>query len=290
MNPNLREVVWGLRWAESPRWHHDSLFVSDTAGKRLLRTTLTGPPETVLTLEAQPNGTWPTNHGLAVASMFDHQVITVRDGSVTGSRDLSPLARGPLGDMYGDQEGGLFVGDFGSFGQTDHKPPVAGQLLYVPADDVAYIAAHNLAYPNGIVIVDDGSHLVVAESNGYRLTSFEVTAPGRLTRRRVYADLSQFDGRPLRPDGIWADGADGIWIAGTDRSAFVRMTKSGVSEMLDVAPLRAIACCIGGEQNDTLFLTVADVRGTHESVLAAIEAGDTEAGVLATPVPTTRRV
>ncbi|HLU31833.1 MAG TPA: SMP-30/gluconolactonase/LRE family protein, partial [Acidimicrobiia bacterium] len=118
--------------------------------------------------------------------------------------------------------------------------------------------AEELAFPNGMAITPDNGVLVVAESFGARLTAFDIEADGGLTNRRVWADV---DGAP---DGICLDAAGAIWYADVPNQRCVRVLEGG--EVTDVIGLDrgCFACCLGGDDRQTLFMLAAVWDGTGE--------------------------
>ena len=112
------------------------------------------------------------------------------------------------------------------------------------------MVAENLDFPNGMVIAEDRSTLIVAESVGRRLTSFRIAADGTLCDRRVFADRLAGP-----PDGIALDAAGGIWVAMTLSHRFERIESGGrVTAGIDLDDRVAIACALGGPERKTLFL------------------------------------
>ena len=69
-------------------------------------------------------------------------------------------------------------------------------------------------FPNGSVITDDGSTLIVGESMGARFTAFTITHDRGLTDRRVWAEVPG-----MAPDGCTIDADGAIWFADARRIA-----------------------------------------------------------------------
>ena len=156
--------------------------------------------------------------------------------------------------------------------------PVTTGVLLVRPDGSVEPPAGELFRPNGCGIVQDGSTFVVAETRVHRLAAFRVDADGSLREQRTIGTL---------PSGSWADGLcldaeDAIWVADPKGRRCFRMTLAGeVTEIIDTAPMPAIACALGGEDRRTLFITLAPVRPFDE----AAEGGDAEIHAVAVDVP-----
>jgi sugar lactone lactonase YvrE len=124
-------------------------------------------------------------------------------------------------------------------------------ILLIHADGTVETEAEGFHFPNGMALSPDRRTLVYAESWAKRLTSFDVTADGKLSSRRVWADL------PGPPDGICFDAEGAIWYADVP-NACCRRVREG-SELLDEVKLDrgAFACMLGGPDRTTLYITAA---------------------------------
>jgi hypothetical protein len=57
------------------------------------------------------------------------------------------------------------------------------------------------------------------------------------------------------------DAEDAVWVADPKGSRWFRMRADGsCSDMIDTAPLQAIACTLGGDGRHTRFVTVGTIR------------------------------
>jgi sugar lactone lactonase YvrE len=101
------------------------------------------------------------------------------------------------------------------------------------------------------VIKDDGRTLVVAETWCCRLTAYDRANDGRLSNRRLFANLK---GR--QPDGICADKHGAIWAGCYNTGEFVRVVEGG--EITDRIRFEgnAVSCTLGGREGNTLYCCV----------------------------------
>jgi sugar lactone lactonase YvrE len=120
-------------------------------------------------------------------------------------------------------------------------------------------------FPNGMVLLDGGRTLVLAETLRLQLTAFTVQEDGSLTDRRVWASTAA---QMAAPDGIAADGEGGVWVSAALGPAVIRYAEGGeVTGMVETSQI-AYACAVGGEDGRTLFAMTApssepkDVDGT----------------------------
>jgi sugar lactone lactonase YvrE len=178
---------------------------------------------------------------LLIASTRRREILDYDDGAVTVVADLFNIAPADLGDMVVDDSGCAYVGS-----------QAAERGLIVPVDPSGgvTVVADGLDFPNGMVITQDRSTLIVAESLGRRLTAYATAGDSSLHSRRVFADaLDRF------PDGITLDADGGVWVSMTLAHQFERIVEGGgVTDRIHMGGRAAIACTLGGPEGRTLFL------------------------------------
>lgn len=234
---------------EAPRWHQDRLWVCDVFDAKLYTLDIGGKRTLVLdALPPRPNsiGFLPDGTPVIVASV-QRQLMKIVDGALSMHADLSALATGDLNDFVVDDCGRIYIGNFG-YDLFAGAPIAPTDLHVVELDGSVRIAARGVEFPNGSVLTDDGRTLVIAETWAGRLTAFERSPNGDLSKGRIYADLC---GR--QPDGICLDSAGGIWVASFNTGEVVRVLDGG--EVTDRVLLggHAVACQLGGPDGKTLF-------------------------------------
>ena len=272
-------VADGLSFAEGPRWRDGVLWWSDMHSHRVHRL-VENEVQTVCEVPGRASGLgWLPDGRMLVVSMTDKRVLRLeRDGSLALHADLSALAPRRCNDMVVDARGGAYVGNFG-FELDGAEPPAPTVLIRVEPDGSARVMADDLWFPNGMVLLDGGRTLVVAETWAARLTAFEVAPDGGLSGRRVWAALD----RSVYPDGICLDAEGAIWVASPSTSECLRVRPGGeVAER--IAPGRRVfACALGGADGRTLYLCTArshdperqarERNGRIEAVGVAVPAG-----------------
>ena len=244
----------GFVFLEGPRWHGGALYVSDMFGHELLRIDMQGNRETIAQVAARPSGSGflPDGSQLLV-SMVDRRILRINDGDITEYADLNSLTSGDLNDMVVNANGDAYVGSFG-FDLFGGGEPAMANIVLLPGDGGApRVVAEGLNFPNGMVITPDGRRLISAETFGHQLMQYDLGADGALTNRREFAGLGEYT-----PDGICLDADGGVWLASFVTSEFVRVTEGGeVTHRVD--PGRAaVACALGGEGRNTLFMLSAE--------------------------------
>lgn len=258
-------VVDGLIFPECPRWHDGSLFFTDMFAGRVLRLVEPGRVQEILRVdgdEAAGIGWLPSGHLLAVSS-FRKSLVLVSDDGPRVFADLSWVDPVAVNDLVVDGQGRAYVGGFG-FDLNAGESPAPAAIACVEPDGTVSLAATGLRFPNGIAIRRDGS-LVVAESFGARLTVFDRSASGALSRPRCLAEFPP----GWVPDGICVDDDDGVWVTVPSHQRIVRVDVHGsVTDTIELSEGSPYSCVLGGVDGRDLFICVAD---THDPVAAARE-------------------
>jgi len=270
----------GLTFPEGPRWHDDRLWFSDFYTYRVIAVGLDGKAETMATVPACPSGLgWLPDGTLLVVSMNDRRLLRMQDGEFVVYADLSAVAGGPCNDMVVDAQGRAYVGNFGyeRFKGEDARP---ARLARVDPDGRISVVAEDLLFPNGTVITPDGRQLIIGETMGNRLTTFDIEADGALHNRRPFAVVEG-----LFPDGICLDAEDAVWVADPRGNRVVRVREGGV--IADTIPLpgrNAYACMLGGPDGQTLFICTAtgscpERAGKTDGKIEYVQVGVPRAGL-----------
>jgi sugar lactone lactonase YvrE len=157
-----------------------------------------------------------------------------------------------LSDANTDPQGRTYVGDIGyNFWNPDAAPVDTCVIARIDANGEVSKAAEGLEFPNGIVFTPDGKTLIVAETNAYRLTAYDVDADGNLSNRRVFAHLPE----GVQPDGICLDAEGAVWLANpAGNPAVLRVRKGGEVTDSIVLDVHAYAVMLGGPEGRHLFV------------------------------------
>lgn len=234
---------------EGPRWRGDRLWLSDMWGLAVYTLTTGGAREKIVDVPGRPSGLGFLPDGTPlIVSMSDRRILRFRGGRLELHADLGSLASADVNDLLVDTRGRAWAGHFGS-NVFAGEPSRSAELILVEPDGRARIAAKDLAFPNGMVLTDGGSTLVVAETFARQLTAFDVAADGSLGRRRVFASLGEYT-----PDGICLDQRGAIWVSAFQQGEFLRVEPGGrITHAIGVDGRRAVACQLGGPDGRTLF-------------------------------------
>ena len=248
-----RVLLDGLCFPEGPRWHQERLWFSDMHAQEVIALDLEGKAEVVHRVPEDPSGLgWLPDGRLLVVSMRDRRLLREDAGGLVEHADLSPFATWHCNDMVVDERGRAYVGNFGSELDPEAGAPRPADLVVVEPDGAARVAARELAFPNGSMILPDGETLVVGETFAGRLTAFTIASDGGLGDRRVWAELPG-----KTPDGVCLDAENAIWVTSPMTGEVLRVREGG-EVAATLRPERApFACMLGGPEGRTLFLCTA---------------------------------
>jgi len=270
----------GFVFLEGLRWKNGRIWMSDMWDYACYSLDADGRSNRICSVPQRPSGLgFLPDQTLVIVSMVDRKLLRLVNGKLTEYADLSAFASGDLNDLLIDDSGRAYAGNFGYdlFGGAEAAP---ANLTMISADGTIAVAADNLTFPNGMVSIEAGGTLVVAETFANRLTAYDRDAAGKLTNRRVYKELGD-----RTPDGLCVDREDGIWVASFNTGEFIRVARNGeITDRIFCEGKRAITCVLGGRDGRTLYCStfageLADVAarkraGAIETVTVDISARD----------------
>jgi sugar lactone lactonase YvrE len=253
-------LITGIVFGESPRWRDGRLWFSDWGALEIVAVDPEGRSEVMVHMPSSPFCIdWLPDGRLLVVSGPEGLLLRREpDGSLVTHSDLSSLSNHPWNDIVVDGRGNAYVGNIGfDFPEGEFAP---GILALVTPDGSTRQVADGVSFPNGLAVTPDGSTLILAESYANRLTAFDIAADGRLSDRRVWADLG--DGVP---DGICLDAEGAVWYGDVPNKRCVRVREGG--EVLQTIELEGgcFACMLGGVDRKTLFMVSQEWGGTVSS-------------------------
>src|ERR1700753_3597407 len=256
----VQQLLDGLSFAESLRWHQDRLWLADWGAQEIVAVDGQGRPEVMARVDfpAFPMGIdWlPDGRLLVVAARYGRLLRQEPDGSLVTHADLSGLSDPghPWNEIVVDGRGNIYLNNQGfDFPGGEFAP---GTIALLKPDGSAREVADGIAFPNGMAITPDNSTLIVAESYGRKLTAFDIARDGGLSNRRVWAGLGEGV-----PDGICIDSENAVWYADVPNKRCVRVREGG--EVLTTINLDrgCFACMLGGADRKTLLLVATEWRG-----------------------------
>lgn len=171
--------------------------------------------------------------------------------------DGKPL-RGPNDLSLDTAHGGFYFTDPGGSGIDK----LIGTVHYVDSQGKTHLIDDGLAFPNGIVLRPDGKTLLVAESQKNRILVYDVTGPGKVGRRKVFAKLPAKDESAgqidNQPDGMCLDQSGNLYVAHYGMKQVQVLDPHGkLIARYDGGNLTTSNVAFGGPQMDQLFITGA---------------------------------
>lgn len=243
----------GFAFPECPRWRDGTLWFSDQHDERVRCVDDAGTLLAQFDVPGRPSGLgWLPGGALLVVSMRERRLYR-RDGDTLAVHaELAGVHPHDSNDMVVDDAGNAYVGNIG-FDFHAGEAPAPTCIALARTDGTVEPAADGLLCPNGSVITPDGRTLIVAESMANRLTAFDIGTDGRLSGRRLFADLGEHV-----PDGICLDAGGGVWVASPYAQQVLRVEDGGaITDRVAIAGANPYACMLGGADGRTLFVCVA---------------------------------
>jgi sugar lactone lactonase YvrE len=244
---------------EAPRWHDNRLWVADVFDLKLYTVDDDGKRTSICNVPGRPAGIGFLPDGSPiVVSCAEKKLLKVSGGSTSVYADLSSVAKGDLNDLVVDDNGRVYVGNFG-YDLFGGAPVQRTEMHAVEPDGSIREVASGLEFPNGAVITDNGRTLVIAETWCGKLTAFDRASNGDLSNRRIFADLGH-----RQPDGICVDHDGAIWVGCYNTGEFLRVLEGGQMTHCVKFHGNAVSCGIGGTDSRTLYCCV--YLGTDEEL------------------------
>jgi len=175
-------------------------------------------------------------------------------GKAASEYDGKPL-RAP-NDLTLDGRGGFYFTDPG--GSSARNP--IGTVHHVDARGRVRLVAGGLAFPNGIALRPGGRALLVGESGRNRILSYDLSAPGRAGRMRVFAELPTKQGGQIanEPDGLCLDAEGNLYVAHYGMRQVQVLSPSGkLLRRYAAGNLTTSNVAFGGPRMDQLYVTGA---------------------------------
>ncbi|TMV04232.1 SMP-30/gluconolactonase/LRE family protein [Ruegeria sediminis] len=128
-----------------------------------------------------------------------------------------------------------------------------------------------ICIPNALSWSPDGNVMYFADSLEHGIDAYDIHGDsGRISNRRRFADCAP----PAFPDGAATDTEGHVWYAEFNGGRIVRRAPDGrISSAIETPVDRPTACCFGGPELKTLYVTTASQNMTDKEKAAAPLAG-----------------
>jgi sugar lactone lactonase YvrE len=164
-------------------------------------------------------------------------------------------------DAAVDPAGRVWVGSM----HVDESEPL-GELYRLDAGGVLTTVVKGVTVSNGTGWSPDGTRMYYVDSPMRKIDVFDYDpAAGEAFQRRVFADLSAFDGVP---DGLTVDADGYVWVAIWGGGVLRRFAPDGDQDAVIQVPVsQPTSCAFGGPGMSDLYVTTAKV-GLSEAELS----------------------
>lgn len=236
---------------ECPQWHDGALWLMDCR-KGLI---LTMDAAAEICVQAQvppPAGSFALRQGGGLVVALKEEILLI---DPDGSRHVA----GRISDSHANLRlnDGVVLPDGSFLTGTMHvlrapgEPPLGGVYRLQPDGAFDSVGAP-LGVANGPCVGPD-KRLYLADSATRMIYSYAFAPDGRLTDRRLFADLAALGSAP---DGCCFDDQGGLWTALVHAGAVVRLDPAGqVDQRVDLPVQHPAALCFGGAALDEMFVT-----------------------------------
>ena len=250
---------------EGPRW--------DAAARRLLWVDIEGRALHVYDPARDQDRSIPLGArvGCAAATASGEVLVALADRLATldledeSTRTLASIPHGPelrLNDGACDAAGRFWVGSMA----LDDTPAAAALYRYTSDAELVRVL-DGVTLSNGLGWSPDGATMYYVDSLTYRIDAFDFdVVAGELSGRRQWVAIEPGAGIP---DGLAVDREGGVWLALWGGAAVRRYTPDGaLDRVLEVPTDNVTACCFGGDDGRSLYVTTASVDLEGEQPLA----------------------
>ena len=260
----------GALLGEGPRW--------DAAAGRLLWVDIEGralhlfdpglDEDRAIQLDNRVGSAAPTADGGVLVALADRlAVVELETESV---RTLVEIPHGDelrLNDGACDPAGRFWFGSVA----LDFAPGAAALYRYSGEGGLDRML-EGVTISNGLGWSRDGGTMYYVDSMAYRVDAFDFDlATGAISDRRPLIVIERGGGIP---DGLAVDDEGGIWLALWGKASIRRYSPNGeLDRVLDVPADNVTACCFGGADGRSLYVTSASVDLSEEKRRARPLAG-----------------
>jgi sugar lactone lactonase YvrE len=264
----------GAQLGEGPRW--------DRATARLLWVDIEGRAVHVWDARSREDraiavwsrvgcASWTDRDDVVLVGLAERlALLDLRDESLATLVEIPHAGHMRLNDGACDPRGRFWVGSMA----LDESRDLAA--LYRYADGVLDRVVERVSLSNGLGWSPDATLMYYVDSLTQRIDVFDYDVDsGAISGRRAFATIAARDGIP---DGIAVDDDGGVWVALWGGRSVRRYSPAGeLVSVVDVPAENVTACCFGGDDRRSLFVTTAAPAGD----VYVVDAGVT--GAAATP-------
>lgn len=261
--PGPQVLAAGLAFPESPRLRDDELWFVDGPTLKVLapdgavRTHCRIDCPLLIGISFTPEG------DALVSDPVGRRVFRVgATGAVSLFADLAAFTPYFINEAMMLADGSVIVDDVG-YDFMAGAAPAAARLIRIAADGTVGRTGAPLAFANGLVALDGGTGLLVAEHGGSRIWRFRLQADAGLDDGTVVCTVPTdgLDGIATAPDGS-------IWYADARSGALVQMAADGTALRGIMSGYAIATSCVLNASGTRLYATVVDTMPGKDFVFA----------------------
>lgn len=241
---------------EGPVWDRsDKIYFSDVGTRKVETYTISNNTfSTAFTSTVRTNGLMFDENSNLVICEFQGGNITQK--SITGTLlDTYGTGFTNPNDLCIDKKGGIYVSSPGDFNnQSSHT----NQIYYISPEPTrtTTLVDSSIAFPNGVIISNNGETLYVTDTIGYIIYKFDIDlSTGLLSNRQTFATLTDTDNTDTfsRADGMALDTDGNLYVA-NKKSIQVFNTSGTLINTISFTETPT-NCTFGGASLNTLYVT-----------------------------------
>jgi sugar lactone lactonase YvrE len=263
-------IQGGALLGEGPRWDAvaQRLLWVDIEGRALHLFDPARGEDRAIQLGDRIGSAAPTDDDGVLVALADRlALVDLESESVQTLVEIPHGEEMRLNDGACDPAGRFWVGSVA----LDFAPAAAALYRYSGEGGLDRML-EGVTISNGLGWSPDGRTMYYVDSMAYRIDAFDFDlATGAISERRPLTVIERGGGIP---DGLAVDDEGGIWVALWGRAAIRRYSPDGELErVLDVPADNVTACCFGGVDGRSLYVTSASVDLSEEKRRARPLAG-----------------
>jgi len=255
----------GALLGEGPRWDaaaHRLLWV-DIEGRALHLFDPARGEDRSIPLDERVGAAAPMASGGVLVALADRlAVVELEQEALRTLTRIPHDERMRLNDGACDPAGRFWVGSMA----LDESPGAAALYRYTSDGGLQHVLG-DVTMSNGLGWSPDGGTMYYVDSLTFRIDAFDFDpATGEISSRRQWVAIEPGAGTP---DGLAVDDDGGVWLALWGGAAVRRYSTDGaLDHVLAVPTDNVTACCFGGDDGRSLYVTTASVHLPDEQPLA----------------------
>jgi gluconolactonase len=244
-------------FVEGPAWDSSEyVYFSDIPAGKIYRYSKSDGIEVFIMFAngANTNGLYYKFGRLFVCESGDKQVSTynfqgirtsILSDNYNGEEFNSP------NDLFVDESGGVYFTD-PAFGKS---PVIEEAVYYIDKNGNTSRIITGLEKPNGIILTNDGTKLIVADTYDENVYCWDISSNGVVENKQVYCTLGTEPGMdtPSGADGMAMDKLGYLYV--TSAIGVQVFDTTGAIHDTIVLPETPANCTFGGDSLDELYIT-----------------------------------